>query len=108
MAQRKRNGHPQDDYWALKAWAQGVLGRRKDAEASLENAIQATNKKTLPDLATTYYRAGMAMQALGDDAAARDYWKRAAELDPRGKRGTLANAALRAQDASAVEQIRVG
>src|SRR6202044_2360916 len=66
FAQRKRNGPPQDDYWALKGWAQGVLGRRKDAEASIENAMKATDKRTLPDLATTYYRAGMAMRALGN------------------------------------------
>jgi hypothetical protein len=38
----------------------------------------------------------MAMQAIGNQPAANDYFKRAQELDPHGRRGTLAQAALHA------------
>lgn len=96
--QRKRNGRPQDDYWALKAWALARMGRRQEAESAIESALKATDKRVLPDLATTYYRAGMAMQVLGDETKAREYMKRAAELDPVGRRGTLAKAAMLAAD----------
>ena len=94
--QRKQNGKPQDDYWALKAWALARLGRRAEVPAAIENALKATDKNTLPDLATTYYRAGMAMQALANDTTAREYFTRAVPLDPQGRRGTLAKAALQA------------
>jgi tetratricopeptide (TPR) repeat protein len=96
-SQRKRNGRPQDDYWALKAWALARLGRRQEAESAIETALKATDKEVIPDLATTYHRVGMAMQALGNEVAARDYFKRAAELDPRGRRGLLAGAAMLAE-----------
>jgi tetratricopeptide (TPR) repeat protein len=85
-AQRKQNGRPQDDYWALKAWALARLGRRSEVPDAIEKALQATNKKVLPDLAATYYRAGMAMQAISNDAAAREYLTRGADLDPRPAR----------------------
>jgi tetratricopeptide (TPR) repeat protein len=93
--QQKLNGAPQDDYWALKAWALARLGRSSEAAQAIEKALSATDKNCLPDLATTYYRAGMAMQALGNLTSANDHFKKAVELDPRGRRGTLANAALR-------------
>ncbi len=92
---RKLNGAPQDDYWALKAWALARLGRSSEAALAIENALKATNKDCLPDLAATHYRAGMAMQALGHLTSANQHFRRAVELDPRGRRGTLANMALR-------------
>ena len=85
----------QDDYWALKAWALGQLGRSAEVAPAIEKALKATSRKSRPDLAATYYRAGMAMEAVGNASAARDYFKRAVELDPTGRRGTLAQAALR-------------
>ncbi len=94
--QRKQNGRPQDDYWALKAWALARLGRRAEVAPAIDRALDATAKNVLPDLATTYYRAGMAMQALANDAGAREYLARAVELDPRGRRGALAKAAMQA------------
>ena len=90
----RNNGRPQDDYWALKAWALASAGRSSDVAAAIENAVKATSPKCLPDLATTYYRAGMAMQALGNISQAKEHFRRAVEFDPHGRRGTLANAAL--------------
>jgi tetratricopeptide (TPR) repeat protein len=93
--QQKLNGAPQDDYWALKAWALARLGRSSEAAQAIEKALSATDKNCIPDLATTHYRAGMAMQALGNLTSANEHFKKAVELDPRGRRGTLANTALR-------------
>ena len=91
----QNNGRPQDDYWALKAWALASASRSSEVAAAIENALKATNPKCLPDLATTHYRAGMAMQALGNISEANEHFRRAVEFDPNGRRGTLANAALR-------------
>ncbi len=93
--QKKLNGHPQDDYWALKAWALARLGRGSEVAAAIEGAVKNTSKKCSPDLACTHYRAGMAMQAVGNPTAAREHFRLAVQFDPKGRRGTLANAALR-------------
>jgi len=106
FGQRKMNGRPEDDYWALKAWALARLGRRQETDDAIENALKATDKNVLPDLAATYYRAGLAMQALGKDAEARDYFERAVQSDPIGRRGKLAKAAIEAGNLQAVDQIR--
>jgi tetratricopeptide (TPR) repeat protein len=93
--QRQSNGKPQDDYWALKAWALACLGRSSEVASAIDSALSATNKKVLPDLAATHYRAGMAMQALGNITSANEHFKQAMDLDPQGRRGALAKAALR-------------
>jgi tetratricopeptide (TPR) repeat protein len=93
--QRKANGKAQDDYWALKAWALARVGRTSEVAEAIENALRDTNKNAAPDMATTHYRAGMAMQALGNDSAANEHFKLALQFDPHGRRGTLAQAALR-------------
>ena len=85
----------QDDYWAVKAWALARLGRSAEVAPAIANAMKATNKKSPLDLAGTHYRAGMAMLALGQEAAAKEHFKRAVEYDPLGWRGALAKAELR-------------
>ena len=101
----QNNGRPQDDYWALKAWALASAGRSSEVAAAIENALKATSPKCLPDLATTHYRAGMAMQALGNVSEANEHFRRAVEFDPHGRRGILATAALR--ETSAWGELRV-
>ncbi|HME10239.1 MAG TPA: hypothetical protein VKG25_24515, partial [Bryobacteraceae bacterium] len=78
------------------AWALARLGRRAEVAPAIDRALDATAKNVLLDLATTNYRAGMAMQALANDAGAREYLARAVELDPQGRRGALAKAAMQA------------
>ena len=95
--QIKNNGRPQDDYWSLKAWALACAGRSSEVAGAIENALKATSPKCLPDLAATHYRAGMAMQALGNVSEAKEHFRRAVEYDPQGRRGRLASAAM--QDA---------
>ena len=103
--QIKNNGRPQDDYWALKAWALARTGRSSEVAGAIENALKATSPNCLPDLATTHYRAGMAMQTLGNIAEAQEHFRRAVEFDPHGRRGTLAKAAL--QDARVWDAVPV-
>src|SRR5260370_31243826 len=95
--QRSNNGRPQDDYWALKAWALAAIGRTSEVAPAIESALKATDAKCLPDLATTHYRAGMAMQAMGNQLSANQHFQRAIELDPNGRRGTLSKTAMRQQ-----------
>jgi Tfp pilus assembly protein PilF len=95
--QRRDNGRAQDDYWALKAWALAETGRTSEVAPAIESALKATNPKSLLDLATTHYRAGMAMQAMGNSSSANQHFQRAIELDPNGRRGALSKAAMRAQ-----------
>ncbi len=92
--QRQNNGKPQDDYWALKAWALASAGRSSEVAEAIAKAIQATDPKCLPDLGTTHYRAGMALRALGNVTEANGHFRKAVEFDARGRRGLLANAAL--------------
>ena len=94
LSDRFLSGQMADDYWALKAWALGQLGRSAEVAPAIENAFKATNKKSRQDMSATAYRAGMAMLAIGNRPAANDYLKRARDLDPRGRRGMLAQAAL--------------
>jgi tetratricopeptide (TPR) repeat protein len=93
-AVRRMGKRQQDDYWSLKAWALAQLGRSAEVAPAIEAAFKATNKKSRPDLAVTNYRAGMAMRAIGNESAAADYFRRARDLDPNGRRGSLAQAAL--------------
>jgi hypothetical protein len=93
--QIKNNGRPQDDYWSLKAWALACAGRSSEVAGAIENALKATSPKCLPDLAATHYRAGMAMQTLGNGSEAKEHFRRAVEYDPQGRRGKLASAAMR-------------
>jgi hypothetical protein len=77
--------HSKDDYWSLKAWALAELGRGAEAATAAGEAIRRTNPKSRPDLATTCRRLGMAMKALGRQAEAEEYFKRARDADPHGR-----------------------
>ena len=85
--ERKLNGRPHDDYWGLKAWALALIGRSSEVAPAIENALKATDKTSLPDLAATHDYAGMAMQALGVQSSAHERFNRAVEFDPKGRRG---------------------
>jgi len=96
LSLRPLNRRILDDYWGLKAWALAELGRSGEVAAAIENALKATPRKSVIALAATWYRAGMALQTIGDQAAANDYFRRARNADPHGRWGGLAAAALRA------------
>lgn len=88
------NNEVRDDYWALKAWALAELGRSAEVATAIENAIRFTNLKSKPSAGATFYRAGMAMQAMGNEKAAIEYFERARDADPEGRAGKIAKAAL--------------
>jgi glutathione S-transferase len=94
LALRPLSARVQDDYWVVKAWALAKLGHASEVAPAIEKALKATNKRSPNDFAGTHYRAGMAMRALGNETAAKQHFKLAAEYDPRGWRGTLAKAEL--------------
>ena len=88
------NGQPADDYWALKAWALAELGRGGEVDAAVAEAIRKTNAQSRPDVAATYRRLGLAMQALDRQAEAEQYLEKAVTADPHGRWSGLAKAAL--------------
>jgi tetratricopeptide (TPR) repeat protein len=53
-----------------------------------------TNPKSPPDLAATYRRLGLAMQAIDRHAEAEEYLKKARDVDPHGRWSALVKAAL--------------
>jgi len=85
------NGITSDDYWALKAWALAELGRSSEVARAVAAAIRHTNPKSCPEVAATYRRLGMAMQAMGRGAEAKEYFERARNADPSGRWGVLAS-----------------
>jgi tetratricopeptide (TPR) repeat protein len=86
------NGQAIDDYWSLKAWALAELGRGAEVAPAVAEAIRKTNPKSKPDLAATWRRLGMAMQAMGRQAEADEYLKKARDADPHGRWSALARA----------------
>ena len=95
--QRQQNGNSLDDYWSLQAWALAACGRSSEVQPAIEKALHATAKHPA-DLAATHHRCGMALQILGNRKAAVQHLQQAATLDPHGRRGTLAQAAIRERD----------
>jgi tetratricopeptide (TPR) repeat protein len=88
------NAEVRDDYWGLKAWALAALGRSAEVAPAIEKAFQFTRKNSKPGMAITFYRAGMAMEAMGQAEQSADYLRRARDSDPEGRAGKLAKAAL--------------
>ena len=70
-----------------------ALAIREDDPATAKLAIGRA--LTLePNDPTVLFEAGHVFQFAGDDAKARDYWTRAAAVDPKGKSGDAARRAL--------------
>jgi tetratricopeptide (TPR) repeat protein len=88
------NGQTIDAYWSLKAWALAEMGRGAEAAEAVAEALRTTNCNSRPDLAATYRRVGLAMQALDRQAEAADYLEKASEADPQGRWSTLARQSL--------------
>jgi tetratricopeptide (TPR) repeat protein len=78
-----------------QAWALGLLGRGADAQQAIEAGPREMDMKYAPEVAGFYWRAGMAMLALGNLTAAAGHFRRAVELDPQGYYGGLAAQHLR-------------
>ncbi|HYL37949.1 MAG TPA: tetratricopeptide repeat protein [Bryobacteraceae bacterium] len=82
--------------WANRARALAKLGRDDEALAAVRNADNecAAAPDFVPGLAGAHWRIGLALQALGRTAEAREHFRRAREKDPSGNYGTRAANAL--------------
>jgi len=79
---------------ATRAWAEARTGNTATARATLFEALQASNARNVPVHAELHRIAGETNLALNDTSAARDHFQKAAQLDPRGRIGKLAQQAL--------------
>jgi tetratricopeptide (TPR) repeat protein len=76
---------------AVLAWALARNhGDRAEIEGALNKAFALCGEETKSVLAEIYYYAGQAYAALGDGAASSQRFKSAAEIDPIGNYGRLA------------------
>ncbi len=71
-----------------QAWALALLGRSAESQQAIDAGVREMDPNYTPEVAGFYWRAGMAMLATGNAAAA--HFRRAAELDPQGYYGRLA------------------
>jgi tetratricopeptide (TPR) repeat protein len=78
-----------------QAWALGLMGRGADSQQAIEAGARDMDLKYTPEVAGFYWRAGMAMLALGNTTAATGHFRRAVELDPQGYYGGLGAQHLR-------------
>jgi tetratricopeptide (TPR) repeat protein len=78
-----------------QAWALAALGRGAEAQQAIDAGARDMNQQYTPEVAGFYWRAGMAMLAVGNTTAATGHFRRAAELDPQGYYGGLATQHLR-------------
>jgi tetratricopeptide (TPR) repeat protein len=77
-------------YWYFSAALAIREGDKGTAQASIGKALTLA-----PADPTVLFEAGHVAHFAGDDVGARNYWQRAAELDPQGKMGQAARDALK-------------
>jgi hypothetical protein len=82
----------------MRAWAEARSGHREAAMLRLGEAFQTATPRYIPMYADLNRIAGEVILALGDIPTAREYFKKAAELDPNGRIGKLAQHALDQQN----------
>jgi tetratricopeptide (TPR) repeat protein len=80
--------------WATRAWALARSARKADADQALARALQEAPQVFKPGLAAVHYRSGEAHRARGEMSEARADFKRAIELDPQGRYGSLARRSM--------------
>jgi tetratricopeptide (TPR) repeat protein len=73
-----------------QAWALAAVGRSVESRQAIEAGAREMAPDYMPEAAGFYWRAGMAMLAIENSAAAAGHFRRAAELDPEGYYGRLA------------------
>lgn len=74
---------------AIRAWALAAVGKRLEAEVSIQRALSRADQHWKPVVAGIYWRVAMASAAMGDHNAAMSHFRNAAVMDPRGKYGKL-------------------
>lgn len=79
---------------AALAWALAANGRTAEARESIQEALGQSKPDSIPIQAEDHYLAGRTMLAIGDQAAASEYFQKVSELDPKGNFGYLARQEL--------------
>ncbi len=77
-----------------EAWALALLGRHADAQETLRQAFQFTDKSWKPRLASWRFKEGKVFQLQGDRSQAAQSFHRAIQFDPAGAYGQLSRQAL--------------
>jgi tetratricopeptide (TPR) repeat protein len=90
------------EIFAVRGWALAAMGKRKDAEVSVQRALNCVDQKCRPVVAGVYWRIGRALETAGERNAAMTHLRNAAMLDPQGKYGNLACKEVAAQSAPSV------
>jgi tetratricopeptide (TPR) repeat protein len=82
--------------FANRAWALFLLGRAAEADAALDEALKfAAASRSKAGSAGVQYHVGRALVAAGQVPQAREHFRKAREIDPKGRYAALAEAALR-------------
>jgi len=76
-----------------EAWAFAMLGKQREAEASLKDAFQRMDRSFKPGMAGLHYRAGQVYKRNNRTRAIKEF-ESAVKLDPEGSWGQLARQAL--------------
>jgi tetratricopeptide (TPR) repeat protein len=87
-ARRRADGRIPGSYYALQAWALGLLGRDAEAREALGLAFSRLEPNARRG-ASLHWRAGMALAAMREPEEARQHFQKGRELDARGKYGRL-------------------
>ncbi|MGA2435223.1 MAG: tetratricopeptide repeat protein, partial [Bryobacteraceae bacterium] len=75
---------------ADRAWALALLGRRQEAEATIEQALRALHGSPRLFVASTHLSIGMALVAMERTQKAIEHFRAARDADPQGKCGARA------------------
>jgi hypothetical protein len=79
---------------ATRGLAEARVGQTEQAKATQRAAFKLANPGYVPGYAELHRIAGLTALAYSDQAAARQYFQKAAELDPNGRIGKMAQAKL--------------
>lgn len=85
-AKGRADGRIPGAYYALQAWALGLLGRADEGREAIAQAMCAPEPNARAS-ASLHWRAGMALLASQQTEEARKHFQIGYDLDPRGKYG---------------------
>ena len=91
---RNLDRHAIANLWADRAQALAALGKMDEAAAAVAAADSEGDPGFIPGLAGTAWRCGVALLRMERGSDAKEYFRRAAEIDPQGLYGKMAAKAL--------------
>ena len=80
--------------YANRAQVLALMGQKDEAASALRTAEQVGDPAFIPGLAGTLWRCGVALRLMEQENGAIEHFQQAAELDPRGLYGKLAESAM--------------